>query len=227
MGPPERTTQDHHQTNDHGAWSLPPCAAPWSDTTPATCPGRTGGGTGEHLLFSCSPANRPAPWRWASSLVGQAAACARAMRRAQVCRRPPASHPRPPQRHPFPSGPCGQTTTPPADHGGTSKPLRPTGRPASPSHSRASAVRTARLPSRRHRRPIRPDTWMAPVAWTPDAWTPDVRSTDWTDVRTADRGRGQGDDRRGRCPDIARDRRPLAGAARSRPGGRVGALGHP
>jgi hypothetical protein len=76
----------------------------------------------------------------------------------------------------------------------------------------SSAVRITRLQSRGHRRPVRPDTWMAPVAWTPDAWTPDVRVTDWTDIRTADRGRGQGDDRRGRRPDIlATGDHPLGG----------------
>src|SRR5215213_8867158 len=107
------------------------------------------------------------------------------------------------------------------------EPIAPNGGPPHRAIAGSSAVRTARRQSRGHRRAVRPDTWMAPVAWTPDAWTPDARVTDWTDVRTADRGRGQGDDRRGRCPDIARDRRPLAGAARSRPGGRVGALGHP
>jgi hypothetical protein len=56
-----------------------------------------------------------------------------------------------------------------------------------------------------------PLAW-TPDAWTPDAWTPDVRVTDWTDVRTADRGRGQGDDRRGRRPDIlATGDHPLGG----------------
>jgi hypothetical protein len=68
---------------------------------------------------------------------------------------------------------------------------------------------------------------MEPDAWTPDAWTPDVRLTDRTDVRTADRGRGQGDDRRGRRPDILAigdhplGRPDLARVAAS------GALGHP
>ena len=88
----------------------------------------------------------------------------------------------------------------------------------------SSAVRTAQLPSRGHRRPVRPDTWMAPDAWTPDAWTPDVHVTDWTDVRTADRGRGSGEDR---CPDIPGDRRPPAGRQTSPGSQRLGALGHP
>jgi hypothetical protein len=91
----------------------------------------------------------------------------------------------------------------------------------------SSAVRTARLQSRGHGRPVRLDTWMAPDAWTPDAWTPDawtpdawtpdVRLTDWTDIRTADRGRGQGDDRRGRRPDILATA-TTRWAARPRPG---------
>jgi hypothetical protein len=66
-----------------------------------------------------------------------------------------------------------------------------------------------------------------PDTWTPDAWTPDVRLTDRTEVRTADRGRGQGDDRRGQRPDIlATDGHPLGG--QTSPGlQRLGALGHP
>jgi hypothetical protein len=49
---------------------------------------------------------------------------------------------------------------------------------------------------------VRPDTWIAPDAWTPDAWTPDIHATRWTDVRTADSGGGQSDERRGWRPDI-------------------------
>jgi len=61
----------------------------------------------------------------------------------------------------------------------------------------------------------------------PEAWTPDVRLTDWTDVRTANRGRGQGDDRRGRRPDIlATGEHPLGGQT-SPEAQRLGALGHP
>jgi hypothetical protein len=55
---------------------------------------------------------------------------------------------------------------------------------------------------RGHRTRVRPDTPIRPVAWTPVAWIPDVRPTSWTDVRTAERGRGQSDERRGRRPDI-------------------------
>ena len=49
---------------------------------------------------------------------------------------------------------------------------------------------------------VRPDTRTAPDAWTPDAWTPDIHATRWTDIRTADSGGGQSDERRGWRPDI-------------------------
>jgi hypothetical protein len=159
------------------------------------------GDTGRTCSFSCSPANRPASWRWTSSLAGHgAAACARAMRRPRSAVDPRASHPRPTQHHPFPSGPMRA-----GDHAARGprrhvEPIAPN--EDGPPHRAipgSSPVRTARLQSHGHRRPVRPDTWMAPVAWTPDAWTPDVRVTDRTDVRltdrtdvrTADRGRGQ------------------------------------
>jgi hypothetical protein len=58
-------------------------SSPWSGTTPATCPGCTAGGLVSTCWFSCSPANRPAPWRWTSSLVGQAA-----RRRRSLCEPP-------------------------------------------------------------------------------------------------------------------------------------------
>jgi hypothetical protein len=60
-------TRDHHQPNDHAAWSTPsPGPAPWSSTTPATYSGRACGGLVSTCSVSCSPANRPAPWRWTS-----------------------------------------------------------------------------------------------------------------------------------------------------------------
>jgi hypothetical protein len=106
MGPPELTTQDHHQPNDHGAWSPPPRPAPWSGTTPTTCPGGTWG-TGEHLGVLVLP-SQPTGTLALDQLPcrrGGAAACARAMRRPRSAVDPRASHPRPTQHHPFPSGP--------------------------------------------------------------------------------------------------------------------------
>jgi hypothetical protein len=61
-------TRDHHQPNDHAAWSTPsPGPAPWSSTTPATYSGRACGGLVSTCSVSCSPANRPASWRWTSA----------------------------------------------------------------------------------------------------------------------------------------------------------------
>ena len=156
------TTQDHHQPNDHGAWSLPPGPAPWSGITPTTCPNAPAGGLVSTRSFSCSPANRPAPWRWTSSLVGQAARRRRSLcacdTAAQIRHRPSCEPPTANAAPSLPSDPCGQATTPPADHGDTSNPLPQRGRPAHRAIPRASAVRTARLQSRGHRRPVRPDT---------------------------------------------------------------------
>jgi hypothetical protein len=135
--------------------------------------------------FSCSPANRPAPWRWTSSLVGQAARRRRSLcacdAAAQVCRRPSCE---PPTANAAPSLPSDPMRA--GDHAARGprrhvEPIAPNGDGPPPrAIPRASAVRTARLQSRGYRRPVRPDTRMAPVAWTPDAWTPDVRLTDWT-----------------------------------------------
>jgi hypothetical protein len=70
---------------------------------------------------------------------------------------------------------------------------------------------------------------MAPDAWTPDAWTPDVRVTDWTDVRTADRGRGQATTgvAGARTDILATGDHPLGGGQTSPGSQRLGALGHP
>jgi hypothetical protein len=225
MGPPELTTQDHHQPQDHGAWSPLP-VQPLVGPRRQPAQDASAGGLVSTCSFSCSPANRSAPWRWTAPLSarrrGGAAACARAMRRPRSGD-PRASHPRPTQHHPFPSSPYagGRPRRPgPRRH---VEPIAPNG--DGPLHRAipgASAVRTTRLQSRGHQRPVRPDTWMAPVAWTPD-----VRLTDRTDVRTADRERGQGDDRRGRRPDIlATGDHPLGG--QTSPGSQcLAPLGHP
>ena len=179
------TTQDHHQPNDHGAWSLPPGPAPWSGITSTTCPNAPAGGLVSTRSFSCSPANRPAPWRWTSSLVGQAArrrpslcACDTA---AQIRHRPSCE---PPTANAAPSLPSDPMRA--GDHAARGprrhvEPIAPTGAARPPSHSTGqrgsdSAAAEPRTPE------TRPSghTCMAPDAWTPDAWTPDVRLTDWT-----------------------------------------------
>jgi hypothetical protein len=108
-------------------------------------------------VFSCSPANRPAPWRWTSSLVGQAAPQPVRVRwggPGLVSTLVGATHGQPsiiPSRQVR----CGQSTAPPADHGGTSKAIAPNG--DGPPHRAipgSSAVRTARLQSRGHQRPV-------------------------------------------------------------------------
>jgi len=73
LGPPELTTQDYHQPNDHGAWSPPPCPAHGRAPRRQPAQDAPAGGTGEHLLVLCSPANPTGTWRWTSSIVGEAA----------------------------------------------------------------------------------------------------------------------------------------------------------
>jgi len=159
MGPPELTTQDHHQPNDHGAWSLPPGSSPMVGHHADNLPKCTCGGTGEHPLVLVLP-SQPTSTLALDQLHcrrGGAAACAHAMRRPRSAIDPRATDG---QRSTIPSlqALCGQATTPPADHGDTSNPLPQRGRPAHRAIPRASAVRTARLQSRGHRRPVRPDT---------------------------------------------------------------------
>jgi hypothetical protein len=90
MGPLSRTVRDHHQPNDHAAWSPSPGPAPRSPITPATCPGRACGGRGSNCSF-------PTPNQSTGTCGGPAplSAMRRARRRslracqaaAQVCRR--------------------------------------------------------------------------------------------------------------------------------------------
>ena len=134
--------------------------------------------------FSCSPANRPAPWHWTSSLAGQAARRRRSLCACDAAAQIPPSTLVRATANAAPSLPSDPMRA--GDHAARGprrhvEPIAPNG--DGPPHRaipRASAVRTARLHSRGHRRPVRPDTCMAPVAWTPRAWTPDVRLTDWT-----------------------------------------------
>jgi hypothetical protein len=182
--------------------------------------------------FSCSPANRPAPWRWTSSLVGQAARRRRSLcacdAAAQIRHRPSCG---PPTANPAPSlasDPCGQATTPPADHGDTSNPLPQRGRPAAPSHSTGqrgpdSAAAEPRTPE------TRPSGHLHGTGRVDTGRVDTGRPLDRldTDVRTADRGRGQGDDRRSRRPDIlATGDQPL-GSQTSPRSQRLVALGQP
>ena len=106
------------------------------------------GGLVRGLLLPCSPANRPAAWRWTRPLVGQAASAAPSL--CVRCRGP------------------GRPST------ATHQPGAPTvACPAAPTRSGSGAVRTVRMRTGRgYQTPARPDTWIAPVAWTPDAWTP-------------------------------------------------------
>jgi hypothetical protein len=147
-------------------------------------------GTGEHLGVLVLPSLPTGTWRWTGSLVSRRRGRAQPVRLR--CGGPglpstlvPATHGQP-STIPSLQAPCGQATTPPADHRGTSHPLRPTG----------TARRTEPFqgPARCGQRGCRAaDTEGRPsghldgtVAWTPDVWTPDVRVTDWTEIRTAD-----------------------------------------
>jgi hypothetical protein len=223
-------TRDHHQPNDHAAWSTPsPGPAPWSSTTPATYPGRACGGLVSTCSVSCSPANRPAPWRWTSVPCrpgGEEARSRCAGEAAAWAAVEPACEP----------GTANAAPSLPVRSGSGRRPSRPrtaarrthcaNGAARSPSHSRVQRGTDSAVAEPGHRRPFRPDTWVGPDAWTPDAWTPDVGSTDRTDVRTADSGRGHGHDQRGRRPDIlATGDHPLGG--QTRPGRSVWAARPP
>jgi hypothetical protein len=148
--------RDHHQPNDHPAWS-PPLAWHHADALP-----RTPCGAGEQLLRPMLPRHpagtlaldqRPVSARRPGAPPG------RRPRGGPGYGRPHASQARPTPDHPFPSGPMQA-----GDHaaGGPRRhvdPLRPAGAARHTSHSRSSAARTARR-RRGHRRPVRPDTWM-------------------------------------------------------------------
>jgi hypothetical protein len=213
-------TRDHHQPNDHVAWSPPPSSSPMVEHHADNSPGRACAELVSTCSVSCSPTNRTAPWRWTSALVGPAArwraAGAPAKRRPGLPSNPRASQARANAAPSLPVRPDA-VRRPSRQRTAAARRTRcaQRGGPLHRAIPGSSAAQTARLQSRGHRRPVRPDTWVDPVAWTPDVWTPDVRSTDWTDVRTADRGRGQGHDRRGRRPDLlATGDHPLGGQPR-------------
>ena len=112
---------------------------------------------------------------------------------------------------PFPSGPM-----PAGDHAAHRPrrhvdPLRPAGRPATPSYSRGQRGADSAAAAPRTPEPGPSGHPAAPDAWTPDAWTLDVRSTGWTDVPTADRTRRTGQRPAWPASGHPRDRRPPAG----------------
>jgi hypothetical protein len=151
----------------------------------------------------------PGPAPVSARRPGGAAAGTPAKRRPWAPINPCASQARPTRHHPFPSG-----LVQAGDHGahrprGHVDPLRPIRRrPATRATPGSSAARTARRRRRGHRRPVRPDTWMhrtpghrTPGRWTPGRWT-SARLVGRTSSRR-DWGRGQGNDRPGRRPDIS------------------------
>jgi hypothetical protein len=191
MGPPE--PDDTGTTTTESDQHLPARPA----ITPATGPGRTCRATCEQLLLLVPPAKRPAPCAGPAPLspTGErdTAAAADPYRRP-VCRRPVGARPSRTHDHPSPPDPNSGSDDP-----ATRRPPRQIA-PDAPRRERPRRTDACQDPAlcgqrrRRghgHRRRVRPDTRIAPVAWTPVAWTPDVRPTQWTDVRPADSGRGQ------------------------------------
>ena len=167
----------------------------------------------------CVPGSpiQPAPWPWTSPCRpgGAAAGTPAKPRPWATVDLVAAGHGQPPY-HRFPSGPMQAGDHPPG-YRGHLDPLRPAGRPphpATPGPARrgprgGSAADSAACPSG-HLDTGRLDTW------TPD---PDVgRPLDGLDGRpTAGPGRGQGNDQRGRRPDILAPATPRW-AARPHPG---------
>jgi hypothetical protein len=164
--------------------------------------------------LACSPANRPAPWRWTSSLGrpgGErgAAAGAHARRRPRSAVDPRASHALPTLDHLFParpdSGSDDQAARRPQRHvePGPPNPGCPTaptsGIQRGPDSADAEAADTGR-PS--VRTPVCPDTWI-----TPDAWTPDARGHR-TPARPGGRTSARRRERRTAWPASGHPRRP-------------------
>jgi hypothetical protein len=204
-------------TNDHAAWSPPPVQPPMVGHHAGNLPRTHLRGAGEHLgVLVPQPTDRhpgAGPAHLSARRQGGTAACGRVMRRPRSAGDPRASHPRPTQHHPFPSGPyAGRRPRRPRTTAARRTHCAQRGRPAAPSHSRVQpgADSTAAEPRTPEGRPSghldgtgrvdtgRVDTGRVDTGRV-DTGRPRDRSTD---VRTADRGRGQGDDRRGRRPDI-------------------------
>jgi hypothetical protein len=190
MGSQSRTTPDHHQLNDHTAWSPPPGPAPWSASRRQPAQDAAAGELGEHLLLACSTGTL-APGQLPWSPGGELGAGAGAHTRRRCQRRPSSALDLVRATHcqgwtiPSPPGPIRATTSKPlTDHSDTSNLVRSTW-PAPPHRCIRDPARCGQLGcrGRGHRTPVCPDTRIAPVAWTPGAWTPDVRPTSWLDGR--------------------------------------------
>jgi hypothetical protein len=192
MGPPK--PDDTGTTTTESDQHLPAQPA----ITPATGPGRTRRATCAQLLLLVPPANRPAPGAGPAPMSARRRARRRSRRGSipaaglpSTLSEPGTAEPTTIASPPDPnSGSDDPATRRPPRHIAPDAPRR--GRPR-----RTDACQDPALCGQRgrrghgHRRRVRPDTRIAPVAWTPVAWTPDVRPTHWTDVRPADSGRGQ------------------------------------
>jgi hypothetical protein len=138
-----------------------------SSSTPATYPRRTCGGLVSTCSLACSPANRPAPWRWTSSLGRPGgergtAACATAKRRPRsavdIRAQPGTANVQPSVPARPDSGGDDQAAR---DHRDTSNPVRQRGlsrgtdvRDPAPSGQRGRS-------GHRHRTPGCPDAWLS------------------------------------------------------------------
>ena len=181
----------------HHSWS-----SSWSGVTPAIRPGHTCGATCAHLLPLVLPSQPPAPGAgpapWSArrrarrrSLCGSEAA-------ARVCRRHSCDPRSADTRASLPARPVRTATTKPlADHSDTSNPVGTTWAEPHRPIPGSSTGWTARM--QRLRTPERCPSGHPNHAGRVDTGRPPAQ---WTDVRPADSGRGQGDKRRVRPPDI-------------------------
>jgi hypothetical protein len=107
VGPPEPDDGDHHQRNDHAAWS-PPSGPAHGRASVGNLPRAHLRGPGS-ICSLPAPANRPAPGAgpapWSASGERGAAACTHAKRRTRSAVDPRASHARPTFDHPVPARP--------------------------------------------------------------------------------------------------------------------------
>jgi hypothetical protein len=187
-----RTTRDQHQHNDHGAWSPPPGPAHGrpSRRPPAQ---DASAGTWEHLLLLVLPSQPAGTLTLESApMVGQAASAApqpaHGLRRPRSAVDPGVSHARPTRDHPLlRQARFGQRR---------------------PNRSQTTATRPTQCAQEGLLRrsdalgdPARVRTAQMHRPWTPNVCPSGHPPDLWTDVRTADRGRGQGNEQRGRRPD--------------------------
>jgi hypothetical protein len=173
LGPPEPTTQDHHQPNDHAAWSPPPCPAHGRAPRRQPAQDAPAGGLVSTWVFSCpQPTDRhpgAGPAHLSARRQGGAAACGRVMRRPRSAGDPRASHPRPTQHHPFPSGPYAG------------------GRPRRPRTTAARRIQCAQRDGRPHRAIPGPARCGQRGGRAADTGGPSVRTPGWH--RSRDTGR--------------------------------------